>query len=170
MSLVNNTNAKHTMKLQAMPMQELRTLLENELENKGFATYLTNMTESDLTLKVAKPSDKPTILSLTRHRHRPLEIEVTVDHKLLDSHDLITKKAKSPNTNTQQDSFMMYRWLWIGLLLFGIIISLFVLFVNIIVSLIESATPGWTSNQRSMGRSEERRVGKECRSRWSPYH
>src|SRR5256885_11427047 len=23
---------------------------------------------------------------------------------------------------------------------------------------------------RRMGRSEERRVGKECRSRWSPYH
>ena len=23
---------------------------------------------------------------------------------------------------------------------------------------------------RSAGRSEERRVGKECRSRWSPYH
>ena len=22
----------------------------------------------------------------------------------------------------------------------------------------------------SLGRSEERRVGKECRSRWSPYH
>src|SRR6266404_2858913 len=24
--------------------------------------------------------------------------------------------------------------------------------------------------QRDFGRSEERRVGKECRSRWSPYH
>ena len=24
--------------------------------------------------------------------------------------------------------------------------------------------------QRMMDRSEERRVGKECRSRWSPYH
>src|SRR5256884_7686622 len=24
--------------------------------------------------------------------------------------------------------------------------------------------------QRNVGRSEERRVGKECRSRWSPYH
>ena len=24
--------------------------------------------------------------------------------------------------------------------------------------------------QESIGRSEERRVGKECRSRWSPYH
>src|ERR1035438_9987695 len=26
------------------------------------------------------------------------------------------------------------------------------------------------SGFRSLGRSEERRVGKECRSRWSPYH
>ena len=25
-------------------------------------------------------------------------------------------------------------------------------------------------DRRSFGRSEERRVGKECRSRWSPYH
>src|SRR5256885_14606785 len=25
-------------------------------------------------------------------------------------------------------------------------------------------------HQRGHGRSEERRVGKECRSRWSPYH
>ena len=25
-------------------------------------------------------------------------------------------------------------------------------------------------DSRSGGRSEERRVGKECRSRWSPYH
>src|SRR6266480_5608381 len=27
-----------------------------------------------------------------------------------------------------------------------------------------------TWEQRGTGRSEERRVGKECRSRWSPYH
>ena len=26
------------------------------------------------------------------------------------------------------------------------------------------------STQSSINRSEERRVGKECRSRWSPYH
>ena len=25
-------------------------------------------------------------------------------------------------------------------------------------------------DDKSMSRSEERRVGKECRSRWSPYH
>ena len=29
---------------------------------------------------------------------------------------------------------------------------------------------GETSAQETSSRSEERRVGKECRSRWSPYH
>ena len=30
---------------------------------------------------------------------------------------------------------------------------------------------GWATDiQTSLLRSEERRVGKECRSRWSPYH
>src|SRR3712207_9442288 len=28
----------------------------------------------------------------------------------------------------------------------------------------------WAEAADRMGRSEERRVGKECRSRWSPYH
>src|SRR5256886_13391441 len=28
----------------------------------------------------------------------------------------------------------------------------------------------WLNGQQLMNRSEERRVGKECRSRWSPYH
>src|SRR5256886_6873666 len=28
----------------------------------------------------------------------------------------------------------------------------------------------WVSCRRRCSRSEERRVGKECRSRWSPYH
>src|SRR5256714_15105547 len=31
-------------------------------------------------------------------------------------------------------------------------------------------TPGNYRNIRMLDRSEERRVGKECRSRWSPYH
>ena len=30
--------------------------------------------------------------------------------------------------------------------------------------------PRESSSQSTMARSEERRVGKECRSRWSPYH
>ena len=29
---------------------------------------------------------------------------------------------------------------------------------------------GFGRSGPKMGRSEERRVGKECRSRWSPYH
>ena len=31
-------------------------------------------------------------------------------------------------------------------------------------------TPAYMSPEQAAGRSEERRVGKECRSRWSPYH
>src|SRR2546430_13435408 len=30
--------------------------------------------------------------------------------------------------------------------------------------------PSIRNGRRSQARSEERRVGKECRSRWSPYH
>ena len=29
---------------------------------------------------------------------------------------------------------------------------------------------GWLTRSEEIVRSEERRVGKECRSRWSPYH
>ena len=34
-----------------------------------------------------------------------------------------------------------------------------------------TATMDWMEQEQERGiRSEERRVGKECRSRWSPYH
>src|SRR2546430_7241104 len=33
-----------------------------------------------------------------------------------------------------------------------------------------STTGLWSEYGKTDGRSEERRVGKECRSRWSPYH
>src|SRR2546427_4178897 len=32
------------------------------------------------------------------------------------------------------------------------------------------SAPGYGTNDGGLVRSEERRVGKECRSRWSPYH
>ena len=38
------------------------------------------------------------------------------------------------------------------------------LVVKLIVALIKEKP------NATLGRSEERRVGKECRSRWSPYH
>ena len=34
----------------------------------------------------------------------------------------------------------------------------------------DSIGKSMNANGKSMNRSEERRVGKECRSRWSPYH
>ena len=47
----------------------------------------------------------------------------------------------------------------------GIIIGLF---YNIITK--EKMSRELMLNSASLYRSEERRVGKECRSRWSPYH
>src|SRR5215211_1694043 len=36
--------------------------------------------------------------------------------------------------------------------------------------MIKVRTAPMMTNPKGSGRSEERRVGKECRSRWSPYH
>ena len=41
---------------------------------------------------------------------------------------------------------------------------------DITIYLQDDATQFSTSRQKELARSEERRVGKECRSRWSPYH
>ena len=41
---------------------------------------------------------------------------------------------------------------------------------NLIETDVPVAANDWTDNGAYVLRSEERRVGKECRSRWSPYH
>ena len=40
----------------------------------------------------------------------------------------------------------------------------------VVVSAMARVTDQLLQMARAAGRSEERRVGKECRSRWSPYH
>ena len=35
---------------------------------------------------------------------------------------------------------------------------------------VDNESFSWAVSILASGRSEERRVGKECRSRWSPYH
>src|SRR2546430_9995286 len=41
---------------------------------------------------------------------------------------------------------------------------------EVLASLPDPRSPQWAKVWDSLWRSEERRVGKECRSRWSPYH
>src|SRR2546427_8919015 len=38
------------------------------------------------------------------------------------------------------------------------------------VRVLKSGASGYMTKESAPERSEERRVGKECRSRWSPYH
>ena len=40
----------------------------------------------------------------------------------------------------------------------------------VLAASVEGAVASWRTSTRWTSRSEERRVGKECRSRWSPYH
>ena len=42
--------------------------------------------------------------------------------------------------------------------------------MSLMVPLCSSITCRTMASPRPVPRSEERRVGKECRSRWSPYH
>src|SRR3712207_4316423 len=42
--------------------------------------------------------------------------------------------------------------------------------LRLLLLLADDEQPGLEHPQRGGTRSEERRVGKECRSRWSPYH
>ena len=41
---------------------------------------------------------------------------------------------------------------------------------NYIIELVKKELSKYLTDQEIVLRSEERRVGKECRSRWSPYH
>ena len=55
-----------------------------------------------------------------------------------------------------------------------VIQSVLLLLAGLLVAYVTFSQPeigGWANLvARDLGRSEERRVGKECRSRWSPYH
>ena len=42
--------------------------------------------------------------------------------------------------------------------------------LNLEISFIDAVNGSEISKEKLQARSEERRVGKECRSRWSPYH
>ena len=48
--------------------------------------------------------------------------------------------------------------------------AVFVLFLTVTAGLIGPRDPALNLGMVLFWRSEERRVGKECRSRWSPYH
>ena len=49
--------------------------------------------------------------------------------------------------------------LYLGVIVIGFFSAVFIIYAA-----------KFLSKRRSLTRSEERRVGKECRSRWSPYH
>ena len=57
-----------------------------------------------------------------------------------------------------------------GVILSGLRRAVFALALAIVVSSVTIAFATTARASTDKPRSEERRVGKECRSRWSPYH
>src|SRR5256885_14713923 len=55
-------------------------------------------------------------------------------------------------------------------LLVGLLLGLLIIAVALGALMASRAVSGTVSDASHLQRSEERRVGKECRSRWSPYH
>src|SRR2546429_2895173 len=58
----------------------------------------------------------------------------------------------------------------IPLVIFGATLLLKLMERFPVIITIGGALIGWVAGEMLVTRSEERRVGKECRSRWSPYH
>ena len=72
-------------------------------------------------------------------------------------------------THTNFD-FMKYRKVWALVSLALTVLAIVVVFVHGKLNVGIDFAGGTQVVVRLRERSEERRVGKECRSRWSPYH
>src|SRR6266508_6918853 len=93
--------------------------------------------------------------SSTRSRQQPIDLRKTVTFRLLGIAGKLTQGFN--NTYTARFGIGLPEWRTLGMLgQFGPLPS---------IRIAELA-----EMDRGAIRSEERRVGKECRSRWSPYH
>jgi hypothetical protein len=106
------------------------------------------MTDDQVSLKITKGS-RPTILTIKRHRHRPFEIEVIVDHTLTKNQDLVTRQKRK--STTDRSAFSSYRLLWIGMIFIGIILTMFNVFISVFLEILNTVTPGWSSTQQALG-------------------
>ena len=67
------------------------------------------------------------------------------------------------------------RFLFLALILASVILTVFLVLQSLKENVVYFQSPSEIKslielNNKKIRRSEERRVGKECRSRWSPYH
>ena len=79
---------------------------------------------------------------------------------------IVTRRPTMAAARSRLDSVMSFfasssRSTWVRLVLSSVAMRFFDIFFSFMA---------WASCQATTSRSEERRVGKECRSRWSPYH
>lgn len=150
--LLSITSTSHFVKLQAMPLQQLRDIIELELHNDNYQTSLNNLTDDILSIKVKKKWNRSTVLTITRYPHKPLEVEVMIDYTLSNEQDIVRRIIpRTTQSTTLVDRFMNYRLLWFGMFFLGLIFMVFSVFVSILFSLLERISPSANPLQRSLG-------------------
>src|SRR5260370_774901 len=101
---------------------------------------------------------KDCVFFSSRRRHTRFKCDWSSD---VCSSDLTRPKIEISPPRTKPVTHRQYRWLATGFVLGGLI-SIFGLVAGLDATAVGAVF--------AAKRSEERRVGKECRSRWSPYH
>ena len=131
--LLSITSTSHFVKLQAMPMQQLRDVVELELQNAKYLTSLNNLTDDVFSLKITKNRFYSTVLTINRYSHKPLEVEVMVDYTLSNDQDLVRRTIPTSTQSTSLvDRFTNYRLLWFGMFFLGLVFMVFSVFVSIL--------------------------------------
>ena len=145
------TSTSHFVRLQAMPMQELRDVIELELLNEKYITSLNNLTDDVLSLKISRNRYYSTLLTLIRYSFKPLEVEVTVDYTLSEDQDIVRRKIPSATQPTSLvDRFMNYRLLWFGMFFLGLIFMVFSVFFSLLFSILDRISPSSNPLQQSL--------------------
>ena len=141
--LSSASSVKHIVKFSNTPMQELRGDLQRMFDEHHVSYFVNSATDDNMSFNLSSGNAK-TVLMMLRHRHKPLEIEIIADHKMNSAPDYIKRRSSS---NSSDNS----RYLWYGLFLFGFIVTMLVVFVQVLIGIIEAMTPGWNQSQRILG-------------------
>ena len=100
-----------------------------------------------------------------------VEVQTAVDGKNIDISSIISSVSSGLDVSKMISAFFDSEKVGIKVLNYPLVADISLSKYDVLdVSLNQEVSVKSANNEVHEGRSEERRVGKECRSRWSPYH
>ena len=118
-------------------MYNLRDHIVEELVSHDLSVFTESMTDDDCVLLITRNAMVKTVATMERHRHRPMEIELTVDHAEVKNTKDVLRTTKPV---TKQLDKVSFRWLWILPIFGGLIVLLISMFESFFASLYGSSS------------------------------